>query len=108
MKMPTKIKLNATQIEMAEWAICPMLDYLTGASGELEPEEIIQESELPTVEDGWLVLRDPGATVDLLYRLEEQFEDMADEQIWGTVFNQVIQTRKLTKKIREATTTKEN
>ena len=74
----------------------------------MQGDESVQESELPTVEDGWLVLRDQSATDDLLYRLEEQYEDMAEEQIWSEVFNQVIQTRKLTKKIREATTTKEN
>lgn len=97
------IKLNPTQVEMVEWALDPMTYFLTE---EVEPEERVLVSELPTVEDGCLVLRDRSATVDLLYRLEEQFEDMAAEERWDTkgtkTFNEVVQTRRLTKKIREA------
>ena len=96
------IKLNPTQIDMVEWALDPMTYFLTE---EVEPEERLLVSDLPTVEDGCLVLRHLDATKDLLYRLEEQFEDMAEEERWDTpgskVFNEVVQTRKLTKKIRE-------
>jgi len=97
-----RIKLNPTQVEMCEWALDPMTYYLTE---EVDPEDRLQESDLPTVEDGFLVLRHQAATDDLLYRLEEQFEDMAAEEPWdepgNKVFNEVVQTRKLTKIIRE-------
>lgn len=97
-----RIKLNPTQVEMCEWALDPMTYFLTE---EVEPEERLLVSDLPTVEDGHLVLRHQDATDDLLYRLEEQFEDMAKDEPWdrpGTkTFNEVVQTRRLTKKIRE-------
>ena len=97
-----RIKLNPTQVEMVEWALDPMTYFLTE---EVEPEERLLVSDLPTVEDGCLILRHQDATNDLLYRLEEQFEDMAEEERWDTpgskVFNEVVQTRRLTKRIRQ-------
>lgn len=94
---------GAVQKDIMEWAIEPMEGYFMEQLGR---GEIKSMPEIPTFKKGILTVpHEVDVVQDLLYRLEEQYQDVMEDNAYG-VRNPKMQARSamgLAKKIREST-----
>lgn len=98
------IKLTPKERELAEWAVEFMRD--------LDDEERIElygraDVVMPTLGGDTLTLGDADTTADLLYRVEEQYADVADAaylhgESGGAIAGQQRVSANLAQKIRSA------
>jgi len=78
------VKLNPTEIQLAEWALEPMEAYWCTELGEQErgDEEggIFSPEELPRIE-GNIITMSPVCEInqDFMYRIEDQLDSMLDD-----------------------------
>lgn len=93
---PTRIRLTAKQIDMAEWALDAMASYLADDDGAAVD---YTEDDLPTIDGDAICFQNDRAVADMLYRFEKQIPDMARD--WPETRGAVIVARAVAVKIRD-------
>jgi len=84
------IKLTPRQRGIAEWAIDPMEDYF---KEQFESGEMIYMPEMPSIRkdtDIFELPEDKEIVGDLLYRLENLFQDICNDALTGLVADYIV------------------